>query len=106
MSGQGKTADLRRTSIQHVEEHAFALLHAYRFTAAEHSPVDREGLIPDLESMRRAFSERGFHGVLAAILQFLYRRFRRQKSHRHVTSPAIPRFKSLHRQENLPLIVP
>src|SRR2546425_1282670 len=99
MSGQGQTADLSRASIQHVEDHAFALLHPYRFTAAEHSPVDREGLIADLESMRRAFGKRGLHGVLAAILQFLYRRRRRQKIHRHVTTAAIRRFEFLQREE-------
>ena len=106
MSGQRKAADLGRAPVQDVEEYTFALLHPYRFTAAQHSSIDGEGTIPDLESVRHAFGERGVHGVLAGIFQILHRRRGRQKVHVHVTAAAERRFELLQREENLAIIVP
>ena len=105
VSGQRETANLGGAAVQHVEEHAFALLHPNRFTATQHSSVDREGSIPDLESMRHAFGERGVHGVLAGLFQFLDRRRGHQKLHVHVTAAAVRGFEFLQREEHFAVII-
>src|SRR6202034_3682947 len=71
MPWQRKTPDLGRAPVQHVEKHTFALLYPYWLAASQHSAIDGEGTIPDLESVRRTFGERGLHGVFAGIFQIL-----------------------------------
>src|ERR1035437_6380800 len=105
MPGQRQTADLGRAPVQHVEQYTFALFYPYRFTATQHSSVDREGPIPNLESMRHAFGQRVLHGVLAGIFQFLYHSCGQKKVHGHVTAAAVRRFEFLQREKNFAVIV-
>src|SRR5580692_6246544 len=87
-----------------MEQYAFALFDPHRFAAAQHSTVDREGIVPDLESMRRAFVEGSLHGVLSGILQILDRRRGRQKVHVHIAAAAERRLELLQSEKNLAIV--
>src|SRR5580698_6637276 len=105
VSRQRQTADFGGASVQHVEEHAFARLHADGFAASQHAAVDGEGTVPDLESMRHAFGERSLHGAFARIFQILDGCHGRQKVHVHVAAPAQGWFKFLQDEEHLAIII-
>src|SRR6202158_5521467 len=70
VTGQGEAANFGGASVQHMEKDALALPHAHGLAMSQHAAVDGEGIVADLESVRSALGERGFHLALAGILQF------------------------------------
>jgi hypothetical protein len=65
MSGEGKASRLGGARVQHVKEHALALLHADRLAGTQHLSVDAEQRIADFEPLGRAL------GLLTGFLAFL-----------------------------------
>src|SRR6476646_2339934 len=99
VSGQRQAPDFGRASIQHMEQHALASLYPEGLAMAQHSSVDGERSVPNLEAMRRALRERGLHRTLTAIFQTFYNRCWRQEVHRHVTTAAVCGLEFLQGQE-------
>ena len=50
--GSARLRISRRAGVEHVEQHALALLHADRFAVTEHAAVDGEQLVADLVALR------------------------------------------------------
>ena len=51
MTGQRKTTNLGGTGIEHMEQHAFTLLHTDRLALPEHPAVDAEQVVSHLETL-------------------------------------------------------
>ena len=51
MPRQSEAADLGRTRVEQMEQHAFTRLHADRLTVPEHPAIDTEQLVTDLETL-------------------------------------------------------
>ena len=101
VAGQSEAADLGRARIEHVEQHAFALLHADRFAVTEHPAIDAEQLVADFEAL--GFLLRFLVGRLSHLLQRL-ERSAGQHVHRHVAAAAERRRKLLHHQKDFAII--
>ena len=63
-----------------------ALLDAYRLAMTQHSPIDGEGIVADLVSVRHTLGERGFHLAPAGVLERGDRLRWREEVHRHITA--------------------
>src|SRR6202795_451764 len=69
-----------------MEEDTFALLDAHGFAVAEHAPIDGEGVVADLKSVRHTLGERSLHLALAGLLERRHRFGWREEVHRHVST--------------------
>src|ERR1700688_2010260 len=104
MTGQGKTANLCRASIQHMEQNSFALSHTDRLPMVQHPAIDRERAVAHLVSVRHALGEGSLHRRLA----LLFKAFNlggRQEVLGHVSTAAESRLELLQNEEDLAVIV-
>src|ERR1019366_4935868 len=101
MAGQSEAADLGRTRIEHMEQHAFALFYADRFAVTEHPAIDAEQLISDFEAL--GFFLRLVVRRLSHLLQSL-QRIASQHVHRHVAAATEGGSELLHHQEDFAII--
>ena len=88
VSGQREAANLCRAAIQDVKQHPLAPLHAHRFAVSEHSSVDREGTVANLEAVRHALRQRGLHRRFPLLFQLRVSSGGGEEIHRHVAAAA------------------
>ena len=100
MARQREAADFAGAGIEHVKQHALALLHADRLAMAQHLAVDAEQVVADFVALRPRVL---FVGLLADLLQLLERRAD-QHVHRHVAAAAEGRQKFLEHQKYLAVV--
>jgi len=103
MPRQSNAADLGRTRIEQMEQHALTRLHADRLTVPEHPAIDTEQLVTDLETL--GFLLRFLVGGSPHLLQSLDGRAG-EHVHRHIAAAAERWRELFHHQKNLAVIGP
>ncbi len=69
VSRQSQTANLGRTAIQNVKQHALPLFHPDRLSVTQHVSVDGERIVADLVAVRHPLGEGSVHLALALVLE-------------------------------------